>query len=244
MQLTEYGQKLYLGTILADHPPGALDRLAFPFSFDREMKTYRFHVLWHRAERTFIVLEPGWYYSPRENKPEILRNVERRTAIKIRNLIRCFQHSNLSNSSFLLCWNSWPRFWHEPYLAELRLQCYPTMMNPLYHSILVSDDEPETTRHIVSASLMLSRPWDCRTGIVTERLFGKCFNMRFSLFFCSSLLLFWSSILRSHTLLGIYSNCLRPCSLWNDRLRFLSTQPFFDDMLKREFKSIHSSCTD
>lgn len=44
--------------------------------------------------------------------------------------------------------------------------------------------------------------------------------------------------------MGIYSNCLRPSSLWNDQLHLLSTQPFFNNVLNFEFESIHSSYTD
>ena len=44
--------------------------------------------------------------------------------------------------------------------------------------------------------------------------------------------------------MGIYLNCLRPCSLWNDQLRLLNRQPFFKNVLKFEFESIHSSYTD
>ena len=68
--------------------------------------------------------------------------------------------------------------------------------------------------------------------------------MSFPSFFYSSLLSLWSFILRSHALLGIYSNCLRPSSLWNDQLHLLSTQPFFNNVLNFEFESIHSSYTD
>lgn len=69
----------------------------------------------------------------------------------------------------------WPWFSHELYISGLRRQCYPTMMSLLYLSSAALEAEPETMRHIVLPSLMLSGLWHCRTGIVIWKLFGKYF---------------------------------------------------------------------